>query len=63
MTQPAHKIKHSSASLKGGILVGICVVILSVLVCGELGWAPASRWVVGLLVGSAMGAWVRIADL
>ncbi len=63
MTQTARKIKRSSASLKGGIMVGFCVVILSVLVCGELGWAPTSRWVVGLLVGSVMGAWVRIADL
>ncbi|MEX0610871.1 MAG: hypothetical protein WD229_02015 [Pirellulales bacterium] len=63
MTQTARRIKRSSASLKGGIMVGVCVVILSVLVCGELGCAPALRWVVGLLVGSAMGAWVRIADL
>lgn len=44
-------------------MVGVCVVILSVLVCGELGCAPGSRWVIGLLAGSAMGAWVRIADL
>lgn len=63
MTQTAPKIKRSSASLKGGIMVGVCVVVLSVLVCGELGCAPASGWVVGLLLGSAMGAWVRIADL
>ena len=63
MTQTTRKIKRSSASLKGGIMVGVCVTILSVLIGGELGYGTASCWVGGLLVGCAMGAWVRIADL
>jgi hypothetical protein len=63
MTQTARKIKRSSASLKGGIIVGIFVAFLTTLICGEMGFPPASRWVVSLLVGGAAGTWVRIADL
>jgi hypothetical protein len=63
MMQSARKIKRSSASLKGGIMVGVCVTILCVLIFGEIGYRTANCWLVGLLVGSVMGAWVRIADL
>ena len=63
MTQAVRKIKRSSASLQGGIIVGLAVVVLSLLVTGELGWTIPARWVASLVIGGAMGAWVRIADL
>ena len=63
MTEAVRKIKRSSASLKGGIIVGITVVVLSLLVTGELEWGVAPQWVTSIAIGAVMGAWVRIADL
>ena len=63
MTEAVRKIKRSSASLKGGIIVGITVVVLSLLVTGELEWGVATQWVTSIVIGAVMGAWVRIADL
>lgn len=63
MTEAVRKIKRSSASLKGGIIVGITVVVLSLLVTGELEWGVAPQWVTSIAIGAVMGVWVRIADL
>ena len=63
MAEAVKKIKRSSASLKGGIIVGLCVAVLAMLITREMGWPPAWQWTVSLTVGSVMGAWVRIADL
>jgi hypothetical protein len=63
MTQTARKIKRSSASLKGGIIVGIFLVFLATLICEEMGYQPTQRWILSLLIGGVAGTWVRIADL
>ena len=63
MTEAVRKIKRSSASLKGGIIVGITVVVLSLLVTGELEWGVVPQWVTSIAIGAVMGVWVRIADL
>ena len=63
MTEAVRKIKRSSASLKGGIIVGSTVVVLSLLVTGELEWGVAPQWVTSIAIGAVMGVWVRIADL
>ncbi|MAE63881.1 MAG: hypothetical protein CMJ18_06370 [Phycisphaeraceae bacterium] len=63
MAEAARKIKRSSASLTGGIVVAVTVTILALLVTGELGWDVTARWMTSVVVGGTMGAWVRIADL
>ena len=63
MAAEPKKIKRSQASLNGGIIVGITVVVLAMLITGELGWPDSVRWSVSLIIGGVMGAWVRIADL
>jgi len=64
MTTVPRKIKRSSASLTGGFVVGFAVVALVLLITGELDVGQAStRWIVALVLGGAMGLWVRIADL
>ena len=64
MTETSKKIKRSSASLTGGFVVGFAAITLVMLITGELGgWQLSSRWITGLAIGGAMGAWVRIADL
>ena len=64
MTTVPKKIKRSSASLTGGFVVGFAVIALVLLITGELGdWQVSFRWIVALLLGGALGAWVRIADL
>ena len=64
MTTVPRKIKRSSASLTGGFVVGFAVIALVLLITGQLGvWQASTRWVVALLLGGALGTWVRIADL
>ena len=63
MVESARKIKRSGASLTGGIIVGIAVIVLCMLITGELELAMPARWAVSIIIGSVMGAWVRIADL
>ena len=63
MAEAPQKIKRSQASLTGGILVGIAVVILAMLITGELGWTDPVRWAISLVIGVPMGVWVRLADL
>ena len=64
MTASPKKIKRSSASLTGGFVVAIAVVALVLLITGQLDvWQDSTRWIVALVLGGALGAWVRIADL
>ena len=53
-------LKRSTASLIGGIAVGIFVLALWLLLAGTVN--PTSV-VTGLAVASLIGAWVRLADL
>jgi hypothetical protein len=57
---PPARLKRSQASLFGGIACGIGIAILTVLLLG--GPAPANV-AIGILVGTALAVWVRLADL
>ena len=64
MAAVSKKINRSSASLTGGFVVGLAVISLVLLITGDLGvWQVSTRWIVGFVLGGALGAWVRIADL
>jgi hypothetical protein len=53
-------LKRSTASLIGGIAVGIFVLVLWLLLAGSP--SPAAvAW--GLVVAGLIGTWVRLADL
>jgi multisubunit Na+/H+ antiporter MnhE subunit len=53
-------LKRSTASLIGGIAVGLFVLVLWLLLAGDT--SPAAV-VSGLLIASLVGTWVRLADL
>ena len=57
---PPARLKRSQASLFGGIGCAAGVFILVLLLAGGPG--PISVGV-GLVVGAALGVWVRLADL
>ena len=57
---PATRLKRSQASLFGGIACGIGAFILALLLAG--GPSPLNI-AIGLVVGAALGVWVRLADL
>ena len=57
---PPRRLKRSLASLIGGVAVGIGVAILTVLVAGG---PSAFNIGLGIVVGVALGVWVRLADL
>ena len=57
------KLKRSTASLTGGLIVGLGVFVLSMLITGELHWRDSARWLVSMLVAGGMGVWIRAADL
>jgi 4-amino-4-deoxy-L-arabinose transferase-like glycosyltransferase len=64
MDTTPRKIKRSSASLTGGFVVGFAVIALVLLITGQLDvWQTSTRWIVALVLGGALGVWVRIADL
>ena len=56
----AARLKRNIASLVGGVVVAIGVLALWLLLADSL--APASI-AVGLVLATAVGAWVRLADL
>lgn len=62
-TAPRARIKTGKASLVGGIAVGIAVFVLWTAITRELGLAGTAAMVAGLVVATAIGAWIRIADL
>jgi multisubunit Na+/H+ antiporter MnhE subunit len=53
-------LKRSTASLIGGIAVGIFVLVLWLLIAGERSPVDITA---GLVVATLIGAWVRLADL
>ena len=53
-------LKRSTASLIGGIAVGIFVLALWLLLAGNTSPAAVAS---GLVVAGLIGAWVRLADL
>jgi hypothetical protein len=57
---PPARLKRSQASLVGGIACGVGVAILTVLL---LGGATPANLTLGVLIGTALAAWVRLADL
>jgi hypothetical protein len=57
---PPARLKRSQASLFGGIACGIGVAILAMLLLGD---ASPANVAIGVLVGAALAAWVRLADL
>lgn len=57
---PPARLKRSQASLVGGIVCGIGVAVLVVLL---LGGPTLPNVAIALLVGAALGVWVRLADL
>lgn len=56
----AMRLKRSKASLFGGIGCGVGVFILVLLLTG--GPSPLNI-AIGLVIGTALGVWVRLADL
>jgi hypothetical protein len=56
-------IKQGKSSLVGGIAVGIAVMVLWIAIAHELEADNLPTIIVGLLVASGVGAWIRIADL
>ncbi|HEX3861622.1 MAG TPA: hypothetical protein VHY35_08005 [Stellaceae bacterium] len=57
---PAARLKRSQASLFGGIVCGIGVMILYLLLVGDV---SVGNLAVGAAIGLALGGWVRLADL
>ena len=57
---PPARLKRSQASLFGGIACGVGVFILSLLLAG--GPSPIAV-AISLVLGTALGLWVRLADL
>ncbi len=57
---PPARLKRSQASLFGGIACGVGIFFLTLLLAG--GPSPLNI-AIGLVIGAALGAWVRLADL
>ncbi len=51
------------ASLVGGIVVGIAVLVLWGMIARELGLVSTATTIAGLLAAIAVAAWIRLADL
>ena len=63
-SQPAGQLKRSSASLTGGIFVGVAATIIAGLVLNELDIATNSiEWILAAVVGLVFAGYVRLADL
>ena len=57
------ELKKGRASLIGGIAVGIGVFGLWLLLARDLGAVGTGSMLAGLVVATAVGAWIRVADL
>jgi hypothetical protein len=62
MSTRAH-VTTGNASLIGGIVVGIAVMVLWVAVTRELGFQGTLSLGAGAAVSAAAGIWTRLADL
>ena len=56
---PPQRLKRSQASLFGGIACAIGVFILILLLAGPTPFGVAAA----LILGTALGVWVRLADM
>lgn len=56
----ATRLKRSQASLFGGVACGIAAFVLVLLLMGGPSVASVAA---ALIIGGALGAWVRLADL
>ncbi len=63
MNAPRARIKPGKASLIGGIAVGIASMVIWIAVTRELGLLGTPALAAGLLISTAVAAWIRIADL
>jgi hypothetical protein len=63
MSQSRSPIKTGRASLIGGIAVGIAAFVLWAGVMHELGIDTPALLFCGVLVATAIGLWIRVADL
>jgi len=57
---PPEPLKRSQASLFGGVACGVGVFILVLLLAGG---PSLLNIAIGLVIGAAVGVWVRLADL
>jgi hypothetical protein len=57
---PPLKLKRSQASLVGGLACGVGAFILALLLMGSAG---PLHILIALVIGAALAAWVRLADL
>jgi lipopolysaccharide export LptBFGC system permease protein LptF len=62
-TTGSRRIKQGKTSLIGGIAVGVAVLVLWVAIVHELAMDGLLAILIGLLVSSAVAAWIRLADL
>jgi len=60
LSRPPARRKRSAASLFGGLACAVCAFALYLLLAGE---ATVANIAIGLLIGAALGTWVRLADL
>jgi hypothetical protein len=58
-------IKRNVASLVGGFVIAGGCLVLWLLVAQQLSNGPLAAWVIGLGVvfATAVGVWIRVADL
>jgi hypothetical protein len=59
----ATRLKRSPASLFGAFVIAFGVFVLWFLVTRELGFTDTLTVVIGLIVSSAVGVYIRLADL
>lgn len=60
---PRARIKSGKASLIGGIVIGIACFVLWTLIARDAGAATPLMLLIGACVSTAIGAWIRLADL
>jgi hypothetical protein len=60
---PVNRLKRSPASLFGAFVIALGIFVLWYLVAGELGLGDIVTLGLGLVVASAVGVWIRVADL
>jgi hypothetical protein len=63
MNPPRARIKPGRASLIGGIAVAAASFVLWAAITHELGADTIGVLVVGLVVATGIGTWIRVADL
>ncbi len=58
------QLKRSSASLTGGVFVGIAVAVIAGLLLTDVDIGAAGlEWALAVIIGAAFAGYVRLADL